>query len=85
MLPPALAERIVDDPGREPLACAAKAIGMSDVVFQRVLMFLDPAFGASVTNVFRLARFYDALDERAAFIMLAAWRSAAALTMQGVG
>lgn len=76
MLPAEQAARAVSDPGREPLACALKALGMSSQIFQRVLLFLDPAFGASVENVYRLSRFYDGLSERASLIMVAAWRGA---------
>lgn len=76
MLPAAITAQIVNDPGREPLACALKALGMPAAIFQRVLMFLDPAFGSSVDNVYRLSRFYDVLRSRAALIMLAAWRGA---------
>ena len=43
-------------------------------MFQRVLMFLDPEFGSSVHNVYRLSRLYDRLSERSALVMLAAWR-----------
>jgi hypothetical protein len=39
-----------------------------------VLLFLNPAIGASVMDVYRLARMYDVLSERVALIMLAAWR-----------
>ena len=80
MLPAAITAQIVNDPGREPLACALKALGMPAEVFQRVLMFLDPAFGSSVDNVYRLSRFYDVLRARAALIMLAAWRGATLAT-----
>lgn len=76
MLPSAIAERVVKDPGGEPLACAAKAIGIPSQIFQQILLFLDPAIGTSVTEVFRLARLYDVLSERSARIMLAAWRGA---------
>ena len=82
MLPVAMAADIVADAGREPLACALKALGMSAEVFQRVLMFLDPEFGASVENVYRLSRFYDVLSERASLIMLAAWRGASLATVR---
>jgi Uncharacterised protein conserved in bacteria (DUF2336) len=71
-----IAERVVNDPSAEPLACAAKALGMSSAIFQQVLMFLNPAFGSSVTNVYRLSRLYDVLSERSALIMVAAWRGA---------
>jgi uncharacterized protein (DUF2336 family) len=76
ILPSRIAAQVVNDPGGEPLACAMKALGMPGAVFQRVLMFLNPEFGASVNNVYRLSRFYDHLSERSALIMLAAWRGA---------
>lgn len=77
-LPPELAARIVGDASGEPLACAAKALGMPDEVFQRVLIFLKPEWSHSALAVFRLARLYETLNERAALIMLAAWRGTAA-------
>lgn len=76
MLPLAIADQVVSDPGGEPLACCAKALGMHGAIFQRVLLFLNPEFGASVNNVYRLSRMYDVLTERAALIMVAAWRGA---------
>jgi hypothetical protein len=76
MLPASIAEQVVNDPGGEPLACCAKALGMSSAIFQRVLLFLNPEFGTSVTNVYRIARMYDVLSERSALIMVAAWRGA---------
>jgi uncharacterized protein (DUF2336 family) len=76
LLPHQIAEQVVNDPGGEPLACCAKALGMSSAIFQRVLLFLNPEFGTSVTNVYRLSRFYDVLSERSALIMVAAWRGA---------
>jgi hypothetical protein len=77
-LPPELAARIVGDASGEPLACAAKALGMPDDVFQRVLIFLKPEWGHSALAVFRLARLFETLNEHAALVMLAAWRGAAA-------
>jgi hypothetical protein len=47
---------------------------MPSPVFQRVLLFLNPEFGSSVTNVYRISRLYDRLTERSALVMLAAWR-----------
>jgi hypothetical protein len=73
-LPARIAAQVVNDPGGEPLACAAKAVDMPSAVFQRVLLFLNPEFGSSVHNVYRLSRLYDRLSERSALIMLAAWR-----------
>jgi hypothetical protein len=75
ILPSRVATQIVNDPGGEPLACAAKALGMPSAVYQRVLLFLNPEVGCSVNHVYRLSRLYDRLSERSALIMLAAWRS----------
>jgi hypothetical protein len=77
ILPARMAEQIVAEPGGEALACALKALGMPAEAYQRVLLFLDPARGASVTDVYRLARLYDVIEPRAALIMLAAWRGTA--------
>jgi Uncharacterised protein conserved in bacteria (DUF2336) len=74
ILPSRVAAQVVSDPGGEPLACAARALDMPSAVFQRVLLFLNPEFGSSVNNVYRLSRLYDRLSERSALIMLAAWR-----------
>jgi Uncharacterised protein conserved in bacteria (DUF2336) len=74
ILPARVAAQVVSDPGGEPLACAAKALDMPSPVFQRVLLFLNPEFGCSVNNVYRISRLYDRLSERSALIMLAAWR-----------
>ena len=76
ILPWRIAAQLVNDPGGEPLACAAKALDMPSPVFQRVLLFLKPEVGSSVTQVYRLSRLYDHLHERSALIMLAAWRGA---------
>jgi hypothetical protein len=76
ILPWRLAAQVVDDPGGEPLACAARALDMPSPVFQRVLLFLNPEVGSSVNHVYRLSRLYDGLRERSALIMLAAWRGA---------
>jgi uncharacterized protein (DUF2336 family) len=74
ILPWKIATQVVNDPTGEPLACAAKALGMPSPVFQRVLLFLRPEIGTSVHTVYRLSRLYDVLKERSALIMLAAWR-----------
>ena len=74
ILPWKMATQVVNDPTGEPLACAAKALGMPGPVFQRVLLFLKPEIGTSVHNVYRLSRLYDVLKEQSALIMLAAWR-----------
>jgi hypothetical protein len=74
ILPARIATQVVNDPGGEPLACAVRALDMPSAAFQRVLMFLNPEFGSSVNNVYRLSRLYDRLTERSALVMLAAWR-----------
>jgi hypothetical protein len=74
ILPARIAQQVVNDPGGEPLACAARALDMPSAAFQRILMFLNPEFGSSVQNVYRLSRLYDRLSERSALVMLAAWR-----------
>lgn len=74
ILPWKIASQVVNDPTGEPLACAAKALGMPSPAFQRVLLFLKPEIGTSVHTVYRLSRLYDVLNERSALIMLAAWR-----------
>jgi len=72
-----IAEQIVEDAGGEALGCALKALDMPGAIFERVLLFLKPEIGESVHTVFRLSRFYERLSERAALIMLAAWRGSA--------
>ncbi len=74
ILPARIAAQVVNDPGGEPLACAARALDMPSAAFQRIVMFLNPEFGSSVQNVYRLSRLYDRLSERSALVMLAAWR-----------
>ena len=74
ILPWRVATQVVNDPGGEPLACAAMALDMPSAAFQRILLFLKPEIGSSVHTVYRLSRLYDALSERSALIMLAAWR-----------
>jgi len=74
ILPTRIANEVTNDPGGEALACALKALDMPSPVFQRVLLFLNPEFGASVNNVYRISRLYDRLTERSSLVMLAAWR-----------
>ncbi len=74
ILPARVASQVVDDPGGEALAVAARALDMPSPVFQRILLFFKEEIGTSVTSVYRLARLYDRLSDRAALVMLAAWR-----------
>jgi hypothetical protein len=74
ILPGRVASQIVDDPGGEALAVAARALDMPSPNFQRILLFLKEEIGTSVTTVYRLSRLYDRLSDRSALVMLAAWR-----------
>ena len=69
-----LAERIARDPSGESIVLAARALGMTGAVLQRILLFLNPAIGQSVERVYDLARLYDDLTPAAAERMLAIWR-----------
>src|SRR3954468_16058475 len=77
ILPSRVAAQIVDDASGEALAVAARALDMPSPVFQRILLFFKPEIGNSVTDVYRLSRLYDRLSDRAALVMLAAWRGSA--------
>ena len=74
ILPSRVAAQIVDDPGGEALAVAARALDMPSPNFQRILLFFKPEIGTSVDMVYRLSRLYDRLNDRSALVMLAAWR-----------
>ncbi|OAF10456.1 flagellar biosynthesis protein FlhF [Bradyrhizobium centrolobii] len=74
ILPSRVAAQIVDDPGGDALAVAARALDMPSPNFQRILLFFKPEIGTSVNNVYRLSRLYDRLSDRSALVMLAAWR-----------
>jgi hypothetical protein len=69
-----LATRIVSDESGEPVVVAAKVLGMPDEVFQRIVMFLNPAIGQSVERVHALARLYEDVTPTAAARMLSIWR-----------
>jgi len=72
------AHRMVMDEGGEPLLVAAKALGMGPDVVLRILLFLNPVIGQSVTRVFDLAKLYDAMTREAALRLVASLRSASA-------
>ncbi len=69
-----LAERITRDPSGEPIVVAARALGMTAAVLQRILLFLNPAVGQSVARVYDLANLFDELTPAAAQRMLTIWR-----------
>jgi hypothetical protein len=72
------AQRIVMDEGGEPLLVAAKALGMPADVVLRILLFLNPVIGQSVTRVFDLAKLYDVMPREAALRLVASLRSTGA-------
>jgi hypothetical protein len=69
-----LAERVTRDPSGEPIVVAAKALGMTAAVLQRILLFLNPAVGQSVARVYDLARLFNELTPAAAERMVTIWR-----------
>ncbi len=75
-LPPALVQRVIDDPSGEPVVAAAAALGMPGAVLQRILLCLNPEIGQSVQRVYELAALHDELPPAAALRMVALWRSA---------
>jgi hypothetical protein len=70
-----VAWRVVDDAGGEPLLVAAKALDMSSEVLVRILLFVNPSIGESVSRVFALAQLYVDLPHAAALQVLASLRS----------
>lgn len=75
ILPRLHVNRIVDDPGGEPLVLASKLLAMPAPVFQRIAMFMAPQGDTYVECVFRMSRLYDAITMHHAQVMLAAWRA----------
>jgi hypothetical protein len=73
-LPRAEAEKIVNDTLGEPIAVAAKAIAMPLDIFQRVLLFVNPAIGRSIERVYSLSALYHELTGDAALRLLTIWR-----------
>lgn len=72
-----LALRIARDHSGEPIVVAARALGMTAAVFQRILLFLNPVIGQSVAQVYDLANLFDHLSPAAAERMVAIWRQTA--------
>ena len=70
-----LAERISFDNSGEPVVVAAKVLGMKTDVLQRVLLFLNPVVGQSVSRIFELCQLYRELSSAAAEHMLTIWQA----------
>jgi hypothetical protein len=73
-----LAKRISYDQSGEPIVVAAKALGISIEILQRILLFLNPAIGQSVQRLYELCILFDDLTPAAADRMLGIWQSGAA-------
>lgn len=76
----ALAERVTRDPLGEPIVIAAKALGMTAAVVQRILLFLNPDIGQSVARVHDLALLFGDLKPEIAERMVAIWRKTGPVT-----
>ena len=70
-----LAERISFDNSGEPVVVAAKVLGMKAEALQRVLLFLNPVVGQSVSRIFELCQLYGELSSAAAEHMLTIWQA----------
>jgi hypothetical protein len=70
----AQARRIVNDELGEPIAVAAKAMGLPAEVLQRVLLFWSPWVGQPVDRICELADLYDEISTDAARRLIAIWR-----------
>jgi hypothetical protein len=72
----ALSSRIVADERGEPFAVSARALLMPTDMFQRILMFLNPAIGHSATRVYELSDLFATLPLPSALHLVAIWREA---------
>jgi hypothetical protein len=72
-----LADRVARDQSGEPIVIAARALGMTAAVLQRILMFLNPVIGQSVDRVHNLSRLFDDMAPEVAERMLSIWRKGA--------
>ncbi len=72
-MPLAQSTRIAADPFGEPIVVVAKALAMQADILQRILLFLNPQIGHSVSRVYELAELFDAIAPRAARRMIAIW------------
>ena len=77
-----LAQHIVNDHSGEPLLVAAKALGMARDVFQRILLFVNPAVGHSVRRVYDLSDLYGEVTIPQALHLIAVWRAPAAAAVR---
>ncbi len=74
-IPREQARRMVRDELGEPVAVAAKALGLARDVLHRILLFVNPAVGHSVERVHALAALYDEMTPQAADGMIEIWQT----------
>ncbi|MGE3147943.1 MAG: DUF2336 domain-containing protein [Pseudorhodoplanes sp.] len=69
------ARRMIADPSGEPILVAAKALGMPAAMLQRILLFVNPAIGRSVSRVYELSALYEEIALESAQRLLAIWQA----------
>jgi hypothetical protein len=77
VITPAIARRIMHDARGEPLVVVAKALDIAADALQRILLFVNPVVGRSVSRVYELAALFEAIDRQSACTLVAIWRAAA--------
>jgi uncharacterized protein (DUF2336 family) len=65
---------LLDDPSGEALAVLLKAIGLSDVEMQQVLLLANPVMSAAVETFFRLSELFGGLEKSGADRLVGQWR-----------
>jgi hypothetical protein len=67
------ARRVAQDASGEPVVVAAKVLQMPEAMLQRVLLFLNPAIGQSVSRVYELSALHQQITVAAVLRLLAIW------------
>ena len=70
-----LTQDLVEDATGEPIVVLAKALRMPSDILQRVLLFLNPAIGESVKQVYDLATLYEELSLNSVLRLIAIWKA----------
>jgi hypothetical protein len=73
-LSPDVAARLVEDSGGEAIVAALRALDIDSELVLRIMLFLNPQIGVSVTRVFALSSLYDQLDRHVALQLVAGWQ-----------
>lgn len=75
----AMAGRIAEDAGGEPLVVAARALDLGREATARILLFAHEAIGTSVDRIAALSTLYDAVPRGVAVTLVRAWQEASPL------